>query len=96
VHFGYGSLLTVFRVGKFSQAWGLNHFQQCSNMGNAVPREIWILACSIQTREISSCGVGIPAGNVQTREISAYGVGLLLAVLRGTRSSVRSKDLGWG
>lgn len=89
-------MLAVFRVGKCSPAWGLSHFRQCSNMGNVVPREIRILACSIQTWEISACGVGILAVNVQKWEISAYGAGILLAVLRGTRSSVRSKDLVWG
>lgn len=35
-----------------------------------------------------------PAGRVQTCGISACGVGILLAVLRGTRSSVRNNAGG--
>ena len=34
-------------------------------------------------------------GSFRTWEISACGVALLLAVLLGTRSSVRIKVLGW-
>ena len=53
------------------------------------------LVGSVQRWEISACVVALLISSVQTWEISACGVALLLAVLLGTRSSVRIKVLGW-
>jgi hypothetical protein len=64
VYVGYGSLLAVFRVGKCSPKWGLIHFGQCSDMGNIDPREIWIVADSVQKWEISACEVRILAVSI--------------------------------